>query len=128
MMEPVVVIVLVAIAQYMVLAGLVGRARVKYRIRAPATTGDEAFERVFRAHQNTLENLVIFIPAVWIFGTYLSPQWATGLGVVYILSRGAYARGYIAAAEKRSIWAGLSGLTTVVLVVGGLVGVALKFW
>jgi len=127
-MEPVVVVILLAIAQYMVLGGLVGRARVKYRVRAPATTGDEAFERVFRVHQNTLENLVIFIPAVWIFGAYLNPMWAAGLGVVYILARGIYARGYIAAADKRGLGAGISGFTTVVLVLGGLVGVALTYW
>ena len=126
--EPVVIVILLALGQYMILAGLVGRARVKYRVRAPATTGDAAFERVFRVHQNTLENLVIFIPAVWIFGAYLSPNWAAGLGVLYIVARGIYARGYLAAAEKRGVGAGISGFTTVVLVVGGLVGVALTYW
>lgn len=123
-MEPVVVVILLALAQYMVLAGLVGRARAKYGIRAPAITGNEAFERVFRVHQNTLENLVIFIPAVWIFAAYLSPAWAAGLGVVFIVARVEYARGYITAAQKRSIGAGISGIVLIALVVGGLVGVS----
>jgi uncharacterized MAPEG superfamily protein len=122
-MEPVVIVILLALAQYMALAALVGRARVKNGIRAPAITGSEAFERVFRVHQNTLENLVIFIPAIWIFAAYLSPAWAAGLGAVFLLARIEYARGYIAAAEKRSIGAGISGIVLVALVAGGLVGV-----
>jgi uncharacterized MAPEG superfamily protein len=126
--EPVVVVILLALAQYMVLAGLVGRARAKYGIRAPATTGNEAFERVFRTHQNTLENLVIFIPAVWIFAAYLSPAWAAGLGAVFLLGRIEYARGYIAAAQRRSIGAGISGLVLIALVVGGLVGVGRTYF
>jgi uncharacterized MAPEG superfamily protein len=126
-MEPVVIVILLALAQYMVLAALVGRARVKYGVRAPAITGNEAFERVFRAHQNTLENLVIFIPAVWIFAVYLSPGWAAGLGTVFLLARIEYARGYITAADKRGIGAGISGFVLITLVLGGLIGVGRNF-
>ena len=126
-MEPVVVVILLACAQYMVLAWLVGRARVRYGVSAPATTGNESFERVFRAHQNSLENLVIFIPAVWIFGVYVGPMWAAGLGILYVLARIVYARGYFAAAEKRSIGAGISGFVLIALVLGGLIGVALAY-
>jgi glutathione S-transferase len=123
-MEPVVLVILVALVEYMVLGALVGRARSKYGIRAPTTTGNAAFERVFRVHQNTLESLIIFIPAVWIFAAYLSPAWAAGLGVVFIVARAEYARSYIAAAEKRGVGAGISGLAVIALVIGGLVGVA----
>jgi uncharacterized MAPEG superfamily protein len=126
-MEPVVIVILLALAQYMVLAALVGRARVKYGVRAPAITGNEAFERVFRVHQNTLENLVIFIPAVWIFAVYLSPGWAAGLGAVFLLARIEYARGYITAADKRGIGAGISGFVLITLVLGGLIGVGRNF-
>jgi hypothetical protein len=45
----------------------VGRARVKYKIPAPQTSGDPDFERVFRVQQNTLEQLVLFLPALWLF-------------------------------------------------------------
>ena len=127
-MEPVVIVILLALVEYMVLAALVGRARFKYRIPAPAITGNPTFERVFRVHQNTLENLVIFIPAVWIFGAYLSPAWAAGLGGVFIVARIEYARGYIAAAEKRSIGAGISGLVNGALVLGALVGVGRAYF
>jgi hypothetical protein len=71
---------------------------------------------------------VIFIPAVWIFAAYLSPAWAAGLGAVFLLGRIEYARGYIAAAQRRSIGAGISGLVLIALVVGGLVGVGRTYF
>jgi uncharacterized MAPEG superfamily protein len=122
-MEPVVIVILLALVEYTVLAAQVGRARAKYGIRAPATTGHEVFERTFRVHQNGLENLIIFIPAVWIFGAYLNPLWAAALGVVYVVARVLYARGYVAAAEKRGPGAGISGLVNIALLLGGLFGV-----
>ena len=30
---------------------------------------------------NTLEQLVVFLPALWIFASYISPLWAAALGV-----------------------------------------------
>jgi len=126
-MEPVVIVILVALAEYMVFSGLVGRARAKYRIAAPAITGHDVFERTFRVHQNSLENLIVFVPAVWVFGAYVSPLWAAGIGVVYIVARAMYARGYIAAAEKRGVGSGVTGVVLMVLVIGGLVGVILTY-
>jgi glutathione S-transferase len=75
-------------------------------------------------HLNTLENLIIFVPAVWIFATYVSAAWAAGLGALFVVARALYAVGYLQAAEKRSIGAGITGIVTIVLVVGGLIGVA----
>jgi uncharacterized MAPEG superfamily protein len=126
-MEPVVIVILVALAEYMVFSGLVGRARAKYRIAAPAITGHDVFERTFRVHQNSLENLIVFVPAVWVFGAYVSPLWAAGIGVAYIVARAMYARGYIAAAEKRGVGSGVTGVVLMVLVIGGLVGVILTY-
>jgi uncharacterized MAPEG superfamily protein len=126
-MEPVVIVILVALAEYMVFSGLVGRARAKYRIAAPAITGHDVFERTFRVHQNSLENLIVFVPAVWVFGVYVSALWAAGIGVVYIVARAMYARGYIAAAEKRGVGSGVTGVVLMVLVIGGLVGVILTY-
>jgi glutathione S-transferase len=116
-------VILLAVVEYIVLAGLVGYARGKYGIRAPATTGNEAFERVFRVQQNTLEGLVIFLPGLWLFGQYLNPAWAVGLGVAGIVGRAIYAVGYIKAAEKRGFGAGICGMVNIALAVGALVGV-----
>lgn len=120
-MELVFIVILIGLVEYMVFAGLVARARTKYGIKAPAIAGNPDFERTFRVHQNSLESLIIFIPAVWIFGMYVSAAWAAGLGAVYLVARIVYARGYIAAAEKRGPGAGISGVVTMILVLGGLI-------
>jgi glutathione S-transferase len=122
MMELVFVTILLALLEYSVMAAMVGRARVKYGIQAPATTGNADFERVNRVHINTLENLIVFVPGVWIYGLYVSELWAAVLGVVFVVARGIYAAGYTRAAEKRGPGAGITGIVNLVLIVGGLFG------
>ncbi len=90
----------------------------------PAISGHPMFERYFRAHQNTMEQLVAFVPAMWLFGTYVSPPWAAGLGLVYLVGRVLYLRGYVADPAKREIGFGLSVLPIIVLIVGALWGAA----
>jgi hypothetical protein len=116
-------VILLAILEYVVLTALVGRARVKYGVKAPAISGPEAFERSFRVQQNTLEGLVVFLPGLWLFGQYVSPVWAAGLGIVGIFGRAVYAAGYSKAAEKRGPGAVICGIVNVVLVLGALIGV-----
>jgi uncharacterized MAPEG superfamily protein len=123
-MEYVAVVILLALLQYVVFGALVGRARGRYGVKAPAVTGHEIFERYFRAHYNTLELLVAFVPAIWLFGTYVSPSWAAGLGLVYLVGRVLYLRGYVADPAKREIGFGLSVLPIIVLIVGALWGAA----
>jgi uncharacterized membrane protein YecN with MAPEG domain len=101
----------------------VGRARGKYKVPAPQTSGNPDFERVVRVHQNTLEQLILFLPSLWIFAVMLDPVWAAGLGGVWIVGRIVYAWGYYQAAEKRGPGFGISMLATFSLLVGGLVGV-----
>jgi uncharacterized MAPEG superfamily protein len=120
--------ILLALLEYIVMAALVGRARGKHGIRAPAMTGHPEFERANRVHVNTLESLIVFIPAVWIFATYTSALYAAILGGVFVLARAVYAIGYLQAAEKRAIGAGATGLVNIVLVVGALIGVARALW
>jgi hypothetical protein len=57
----------------------------------------------------------------------VSPPWAAGVGVVYIVARAIYAQGYIAAAEKRGVGSGITGVVLMVLVIGGLVGAILTY-
>ena len=121
-MELVYLTISLALIEYIVMAALVGRARAKYGIHAPAMTGHPDFERANRVHVNTLENLMIFIPAVWIFATYVDTRWAAALGALFVVARALYAAGYLRAAEQRSIGAGITGIVNMVLVGGGLVG------
>jgi len=123
-MEYVAVVILLALIQYVVFGVLVGRARGRYGVKAPAVTGHEVFERYHRVHQNTLELLVAFVPAIWLFGTYLSPSWAAGLGLVFLVGRVLYLRGYVADPAKREIGFGLSMLPIIALLIGALWGIA----
>ena len=121
-MEYVYIVVVLALIEYAVLGGMVGYARGKYGIKAPAITGNENFERIFRTHQNTLEGLVVFVPTLWIFGRFVDPTIGAGLGLVWIVGRALYARGYIAGAEKRGPGAMICGLINIALLLGCLYG------
>ena len=122
------VVILLALLEYMVFGFLVGGARARHRIAAPATTGHPVFERTFRVHYNTLELLVVFIPAIWLFGMYLNPRWGAILGAVFLVGRALYAVGYIRAPEKREIGATLSFASVGVLLFGALFGVFRVLW
>ena len=123
-MELVYLTIVLALLEYMIMGALVGFARAKYRIAAPAMTGHPDFERTNRVHVNTLENLIIFIPSVWIFATYLSELWAAILGFVFVAARAIYAFGYLRAAEKRGVGAGMTGIVEIALIGGSLIGLA----
>jgi uncharacterized membrane protein YecN with MAPEG domain len=113
---------------YLVLTVNVGRARMKYKIMPPAMSGDENFERVVRVQQNTLEQLVFFLPALWLFSVYVSPLWGAVLGAVWLVGRIIFAWGYYQAAEKRVAGFAISTLSGLGLVLGSLVGIGLKFF
>lgn len=123
-MEPVALVVLIALLEYVIFGILVGRARGRYGVKAPAVHGHEIFERYFRVHYNTLELMVAFVPAIWLFGRYVSPTWAAVLGLVYVVGRIAYLVGYVADPARREVGFGLSVLPILVLLVGGLWGVS----
>jgi glutathione S-transferase len=98
----------------------VGVARVKYKIMPPQTTGNEDFERVYRAHQNTLEQIVIFLPALWLFSIFVNPNVGAILGAVWIVGRIAYAWGYYIEASKRAAGNAIASLATLALIFGTL--------
>ena len=111
---------------YQVIAFNVGRARVKYKVLPPQMTGEPDFERVLRVQQNTLEQLVFFLPLLWLFSFYVSPLWGAGIGAVWLVGRIVYAWGYYQAAEKRNIGFGISFISGIVLLLGSLCGIILS--
>ena len=121
-MEPVAVVIVLALVQFIAFGMLVAWARGKYGVKAPAVTGHETFDRYFRVHQNTLELLVAFVPAIWLFGMYVDPTWAALLGLVFIVARMLYLRGYVTDPAKREVGFTLSILPVLVLLVGALWG------
>jgi glutathione S-transferase len=102
----------------------VSRARGRYKIAAPATTGNEIFERYFRVQMNTLELLVTFIPAILIFSTYLSPYIAAAIGAVYLIGRLLYRLTYVRNPGSRGAGFALSMMPILILLAGGILGAA----
>jgi glutathione S-transferase len=119
-------VVVLALIEYSILVLMVGQARQKYKVPAPATTGDPIFERYFRVQQNTLEQLIVFIPAMFIFATYVHMLGAAALGFVFVIARAIYARGYISDPGKREGGAIATFLVNAILVVGSLIGVVVR--
>src|SRR5271165_5410533 len=74
------IVTALALLQFVVFGFKVGGARTKYGVKAPAISGNEIFERHFRVQQNTLEQLIVFIPGLYLFSRYFNPLWAAGLG------------------------------------------------
>jgi glutathione S-transferase len=121
-MEPVAVVILLAVLEFAVFGMLVGWARGKYGVKAPAITGHPVFERFFRVQQNTLEQLVMFVPSVWLFGSYVDPNWAALLGLVWLVARVLYLLGYVKDPAKREVGFLLTALPNIVLLLGALWG------
>lgn len=127
-MALVAIVVLLALLEYIVFTMLVGRARMRCKVMAPATTGHPVFERYFRVQQNTLEQLIVFVPAIWLFAVYVSPLWAAGFGLLFVIGRAIYMNGYVTEPGKRAPGFGLSLLANIVLTVGGLAGAVLSLY
>lgn len=128
-MELVVLVVMLALLQYIWFAMQVGKARVQYGINAPAMSGHAVFERHLRVQMNTLEQLVIFIPAAFSYA-YLADalgwwgsQIAAALGVIYLIGRAIYAKAYVRDPAQRSLGFLLTFAPSAVLIVGALAGV-----
>ena len=107
-----------AILMYFFFSVQVSKARRTYGVKAPATSGNPDFERVFRAHMNTLEWMPIFLPALWLCAIYISDAIAACLGVVWIVGRILYMTGYAEAANKRSMGFGVQASAAIILWTG----------
>ncbi|MBW8813809.1 MAG: MAPEG family protein [Caulobacterales bacterium] len=114
------IVSLLALLLYFWMALQVGAARGKCGIQAPAMTGDPVLERTIRAHYNTLEWLPLFLVPLWIFAIYWSDLVAAALGLVWIVGRFIYQRGYVADPGKRSTGFFIQGLAVAVLLFGAL--------
>jgi glutathione S-transferase len=116
------IVTALAVLQFVVFGFRVGAARERYGVKAPAIAGNEIFERLFRIQMNTLEQLIVFLPGLYLFARYFSPYVAAALGVVYLLGRELYAFTYVRDPSKRSVGYGVTFLPIVILVLGGLIG------
>jgi uncharacterized MAPEG superfamily protein len=124
-MELIALVTALVAAEYFFLTIMVGKCRGETGIRAPSIIGDAKFERVFRVQQNTMEQLIIFYPALWIFGYYVDARFGAALGLVFLVGRILYARGYVQDPGKRAPGFIIGTLATLALLLGGLTGVVI---
>jgi glutathione S-transferase len=102
---------------------MVARARLKYKVAAPAIVGNLDFERVFRAHYNTLEQMPMILSLLLIFGLTVDSVVASALGVLWGVARLVYAVGYSKSAKDRHLGSSVSSVITLILLIGSLYGV-----
>jgi len=107
-------VTLLALLVYFLITGMVARARTKYGVRAPAVTGNEHFERAYRVQMNTLEQMALFLPALWLYALYVSDRGAAIGGLIWVIGRLIYARAYMTDPATR----GPGAIVTLVASVG----------
>jgi uncharacterized MAPEG superfamily protein len=111
------IVTVLAVLMFFWTAFRVGGMRGKYDVKAPATSGHPEFDKAYRVQMNTLEQIVIFLPLLWLSNAYfMTMPYLTGaLGLVWIVGRIIYALAYQADPSKRSL-----GFTTSLLATAGL--------
>ncbi len=120
------IITLFSLLLFLATGYAVAVARGKYGIKAPATTGNVDFERVFRVQMNTQESLIVFLPALWLFNNYVSIVWAGIIGLVWLVGRTYYAVSYMRSASARGPGFIISILAVAVLAIGAGIGILLR--
>ena len=126
-MKPVALITVLALIEYFIILARTGSARTRYDVKAPATTGHEIYERYYRAQQNTVEQLMIFLPGLWLFAYYVHSLAAAVLGGLFILGRFLFFRAYIKAPERRVVGFVIGSIVNVILLLGALGGIVVSY-
>ena len=120
------IITALVVLQYLFFIVLVGRARGRYGVKAPAVTGHEGFERAYRVQMNTLELMVALLPSMLIAARFWPAEWVAGIGAVYLIGRFIYWRAYVGNPASRTLGFLLSMLPILTLMVLALAGAVLR--
>jgi uncharacterized membrane protein YecN with MAPEG domain len=123
-MESIAIVTILALGQFVFFSIQVGSMRAKHDVKAPAISGHPEFERMFRIQQNTMEQLVAFIPALWIFGYLVNPYWGAAFGLLFIVGRFVYWSSYRKDPASRGAGFTITFLPTAVMLVWSLIAAA----
>ena len=119
-------IAMLVVVQYLFFGVQVGRARGRYGVKAPAVSGHEGFERIYRVQMNTLELMVALLPSLFVAARFWPAPWVAGLGAVYLVGRFIYWRAYVGNPASRTLGFLLSMLPILTLMVLALAGAVLR--
>ena len=125
-MEVTVIVTFLALAQYVLFGIQVGSMRGKHEIKAPATTGHPEFERMNRVHRNTMEQLVVFLPALWIHAYFANPLYGAAIGLIFVIGRFLYRAEYLKDPASRGTGFTLSFIPSAVLLIWALIAAVLR--
>lgn len=115
-------VTLAALIVYIWMGFNVGKARGKFKVPAPAMEGPVEFQSVLRVQGNTVEQMLIFLPALWMCAYFWSDRWAALGGAIWIVGRIFYAIGYYKSPSKRDLGFGITFLSSVTLMIGAVIG------
>ncbi len=121
-------VIVLALLEFFAFGMAVGKARGTYGVAAPATSGNELFERYYRVQMNTLELLIMLIPAMWLAARYMDPRIVAALGALYLIGRLVYFVSYVKEPKTRGLGFALSSVPILVLMLGALFGAARAVW
>lgn len=116
-----------AVVLTFVLGLRVGAMRRKHGVIAPATSGHPEFERANRVHQNTVEQLVLFLPLLWLALYVLGDAVAALIGAAWIVGRMVYANAYARDAAARQPGMAITIVSTAALLLASLWGILQGF-
>ncbi|HSZ75009.1 MAG TPA: MAPEG family protein [Rhizomicrobium sp.] len=123
------IVTLAAIVLYIIMSIRVGQMRGKHNVTAPATTGAPEFERAYRVQMNTLEQMPIFLPALWLATIYFRRFGMVPpvLGAIWVIGRVLYMSGYMADPSKRGLGFGVSAISQLLLLILAAVGIVMAW-
>ena len=120
-------VTLLAVAFYFFISTRVAAAHARFGVKLPAMAGNPDFERVYRVQMNTLEWMPIFLVPLWLCAITLSDVGAAVLGLVWIAGRALYFTGYSRAVEKRLPGFLIQTSACILLFVGALAGIVIRW-
>jgi glutathione S-transferase len=113
---------LAALGVYFWILANAGRARGRHKVPAPSMDGPPEFLSAQRVQGNTVEQMVLFLPTLWMCAYFLDDRWAAAGGAVWIVGRVLYALAYYKDPALRGPGFVLAMLATLALAIGAAVG------